>query len=922
MQIDVFNVIKENLANPKARFIFHSEAAALSWCEYVLSVFNIVTIQRERFLAWDMFKSKITASCTNGKKTVSDTIRLIYAHKLCKENYDKKFIKNIIPEEFSKDSMLFVDNIKKILPTLKTLKKKKSAMINSEIKSDNINFDDFDIIEYNYNEFLDKNNLFEPYWSNDKISDTEYENYIIFPELIEDFNEFTLILSGCNIHIINLEEIKNENIKDLMLYDSERVEIHDTVIELHRLHRQENIPYDDMILSVGNLKSVETYIRFEMDNYNVPYRIRYGKPIADYSAGMFWGLARECAKSCFTWDSIAALLTNNYLPWRCHNKNAALLSFGIKNSCLSSYDACGIKHDSWEDAFLILKNKQRLANHYKKLKNKILNLYNSKTAKQLLSRSIGFFKCFFTDVWNDDVSSVLGRALSELYNFVAIEEEYPCLILNNPLDIFINILKETKHVQKNEQAGIMIYEYGISASIPAPVHFIIGATQKNITKLSNPFSYLRNDKRKFLNIEDTDMTNCFLTAYMQMNNLPEICVQIRISASRKTFSGAQIPPSSLKVHNNNILQFSKTDYDAYRIEKEWWNNFTVFPDYLLPMQRKGFDSHRYFLYNITRCAFNNPIPKTTHAGECIINKISYIKRKDRNASEPDGKLRIAPTSLTLFFDCPKKWLYKIIFDLNEYPINAVKFDNRKRGILYHELLYKLFLSIKEKNNIFIRENYKILTKKAVEEAIKKVSLHTGPLERELIVYAGEAALNNTERLLRFESEKFTGYGIMDLEVSYAEERETIILTGTLDRVSLTPDFYPVIIDYKTGRIPAKQNCIQTDDKIISDFQMAMYIKVFEYNHHGNKVQNALFINPVQIKIQNIICNNSRSERDSFEKTLNVLEEFIIQHEKAVADLDFSQREIKIAGGCMDFSNKKILRKRCVLCTYRYICRTI
>jgi hypothetical protein len=106
---------------------------------------------------------------------------------------------------------------------------------------------------------------------------------------------------------------------------------------------------------------------------------------------------------------------------------------------------------------------------------------------------------------------------------------------------------------------------------------------------------------------------------------------------------------------------------------------------------------------------------------------------------------------------------------------------------------------------------------------------------------------------------FAGSHVMATEQAYnfVPEGENYYLNGRIDlvlnnkretsqRLSTNEDFQPIIVDFKTGKMPDRKNCIVTVPKDsvtlgaeLSDFQLPLYINLYEQNM-GVPVNTALF----------------------------------------------------------------------------------
>jgi RecB family exonuclease len=943
----------------EARFVFHSETAALFWARKALAVFDVKAVARERFIAWDVFKAENLSVFYPDKKPVTRAIRLLYARLLCVQNAAEPFLRALIPVQYARDGQLFAPSIARLLPGLKLWRAKLAA---AETAHGSLgafaDFADFLLLEARYEAFLTENHLFEPSWEKPPFKDTAHEYFIFYPRLIEDFAEYEELLDAASVHKIESTLCAETDTETLTLYESERTELRAAALEIRRLHEEEGIPYEEIAVSCAELKHSEAYITRELDLYGIPYHARLGKPLAEYDAGAFFSRVNDCVREHFSWNSLEALLTSAALPWRCPNKNRALRAFGVKNNCVSGYREHGLRRDVWEEAFLgalsarsrgaaeeRLRTRLRLFNHYRKLKIKITRMVNAKTSAALLRRVHDFFAHFFTPAVSAEHSDVIGRCVSELSQLALLEKLYPALAPSRPLDALLELLKERIHVRETEKSGVALFDYGVAASIPVRAHFILGANQSALTRLFRPLSHIRQDKRQLLALEDVDVSEDFLRAYIQTIDTQGRRTVMRISASRAAFSGAQIPHSyylrpgpTASGARYVTAAPAPSAAGAYSAEKAWWKaardnrrggadgGAPPFPALLFAPQKEGFETWQFFSRGARFDMLCAALPETGAAAALVREALRQRKFRDRGQKTPDTKLRISPTSLSCFFICPMRWYYRDIVKLSPCQTRAKMLDDEGRGILYHEILHALFERIEREDRAFLaakRHTYRLWAEEAALKAAKSFHAFRGPLAAPLIGAMAHSIARNIGRLLELEAASFDGWSAAALEQSCREERETVVLTGKIDRVSVSPDGLPAIVDYKTGKLPDKKDCVHTAALPLSDFQIPLYLRLYE-NTTNVTVEHALFTHPLRAEERHIVRPSGRTPlpREAYQETLDALESFIARHETAARALDFAPREARVSGGRIDFTRKKIPRAACAACDYRSVCRTL
>ncbi|MDR2864134.1 MAG: PD-(D/E)XK nuclease family protein [Spirochaetaceae bacterium] len=976
----VLEIIKERISEDQGTasvFVFPSENTASFWAEKALSLFKLKTIAKERFIAWDRFKEKNSNAANKGKKAAGSVTRLLFADYLIRLNKETPFLSYLIPDAYALDGAVFTRMIALMLPSLKLWRAKINAAARGSTgnsgdpalytEASKHEYEFFTELEKRYENFLEHNFLFEPSWEKPPFRDTEHIYFIFYPSLIDDFCEYEELLDAPHVHKIELPKADQES--SLLLYDSSRAELRALILEIRRLYYEEHIAYEEIFVSVPDLKTLEPYIEREFNLYNIPVHVRSGKNLSEYGEALLFSEINNCVQNNFSFSSMRELLFNFSLPWKCPNKNAALMQFGIKNNCVSAYREDGKEKDIWEEAFWGKAKKQRLHNHYKKLKNACKRIARSKSFPAFFKNTHRFTEKFFNEKDQDEHNTVFGRVLRELSSVKEIigeiTENSPDAGTPNPLGFFISVLKEKTHVKDEKKFGVQIFPYGVASAAPARAHFVINASQKHTTKLYRPLNFLRKDSRKALDLKDIDVSADFFKSFHIISELdPNKKKYVYFSASSLTFSGWALPNSyfdRLKDESTGeagtyIVKAEPPCDDLFIKEKEWWAHCEAkdtecdtafFGQEIMPAQKMSFEQWLPFAPREDINLFKHTFVK----GKTVS---TLIQKQIRLTKQTAEILRVSASSLKNFFKCPVFWLLNDVFKVEDYPVNACLLDDAGKGLLYHEILKIVFSMIQfeetesrfDKNNI---QKYYLWAEAAAEKAAKSYPAFRGPLARPLIETMAASCAYKIKRLLDREAENFNGWIVENLEKEFkivykaalsAKERydgtqgilpelqDNIILHGFIDRVSLSPDKDSVlIIDYKTGTPPARADAAASKERPLSDFQIAFYIKIYEHCSE-KKVGNAAFFSINNNKYSPIVRKDythgsTDYSRDVYQKTIDTLDDFIFHYAASVSNLDFIPREVNCDNDDIkpDFSKKTIPLNHCYTCIYKNICRT-
>jgi hypothetical protein len=380
-------------------------------------------------------------------------------------------------------------------------------------------------------------------------------------------------------------------------------------------------------------------------------------------------------------------------------------------------------------------------------------------------------------------------------------------------------------------------------------------------------------------------------------------------------------------------------------EQECWaaggsgsdSTLAVFPARLFSVQNAGFERWHRGLHLRGGEAYDlleKPFPTGTAAARLLAERITAKQRISPAAAaeaqmgrgsplpatetlpkgEPEKSLvrASATADLNVFFACPARWLYKKIFALAEFSLEAQLLDDASLGLLYHQILKDLFTRIREEDGVFKAERlkeYGTWIEEITVAAARKYPAFQGPLAIPLVVSQAKAITGRIKELLKAEAQYFAGYTVADLETRLGMVQDGLYLNGILDRVSVSPEGIPVIIDYKTGGTPSKKESSESADSALADFQMSMYVKLYEAKT-GVPVEGAHFFSINAHDITAVVGSPGRKRghtREAYQETLDAFDGYTRQFRDALEAMDFAPGETDFAA--------------CLGCDYRNICRS-
>lgn len=928
--------LKENIRNANNIFVFPTQMAADRWADRATLVCNVSAVAMDRFLAWDDFKGKSVKSKQQEKKSVPSIMRKIFSANLIERNKNEKFLSYIITHEYAEESDGFTNWISSILPSLALWKKHSESSGLEKDEEDK----DLEEIYTRYKEFLDSNNLFDPAWETPPFENDGNHYFIFFPEILSDYLEYKTILEETeDITQIHVPENTEEKY-DADFYGNSRTETRKLAAWLRKKH-SEGISWQEMCVSIPNTQTYIPYITRDFDIYGIPYVTRESKPLASTGAGNLFSLIRNCAGSDFSFESVKNLLLSSELPWKDEDLNKQLIEFGKQNNCITSFDYNGRHYDIWEESFRTVSNTEvRLKNFYSDLKTLTQNLCNSESFRDVQKNYFNFREKFFDmDKCSDVSDAILSRCISELGNLIDLENSYKKIIgqmkEKSYLSFFNSVLEDAQYLAQTKNLGVTILPYRTSACAPFEVQAIVDASQKGLSVIYKELSFLRDDKRKLIifgkdsDEEDPNVTKNFISLY-KMNSIN----QCRFSASSKTFDGYAQVCSDLNEVEHKTESLQELEEDFILCEKNWYSKNSSreeakFPEKISRTVKDGFDFWKD----------SQIYEKKSGSGNEEYKKYFY--------SEKDNKLYISASSLKAFSRCPREQVFARACEIEEQNNEAELISPFTIGNMNHKVLELYFCQLKklgmeiyvDENGELPEENIKILSgalDKAIDEEMQRdYDQQTNKnknsfLTTELLWTTRNAQFMELKNSLQSFSKIFSGCKVYSTEEWYnlparcsvEFENEKNILAGKVDLILSNENGEPIVVDYKTSdaSVPEK-TFIKNGDEDNPDLQMAMYIKLIEYNNGKNphKIFNSCFYSIKEAKAYPVIADSDFLERckvkedkvcdrEEFQLTLDYLDKTITDYESRIENNDFS----------VDKDEQNF--ETCSSCKYKAVCR--
>ena len=998
-------ILTEYADKPASLFVFPTDVAASRWADRLLRLRQGGTLAMDKFIAWDTFKQNSISSKVQDKKCIPSVVRKMFVIALIRENAGQcanggqPLLTSLIRSEWAAEADSYVNWLTDILPQLGAWFSQTTGMhigslshdaegegpagagsLSAEslhlknFKMDKLDGDDRDLffLALRYRKFLDENGLFEPAWEKAPFLDNGKECFIFFPDSLSDFREYRELLeSSAHVKIITVgpgeEEKKN---REVFFYTNSRSEITEAALYIESLHYDRGIPWEYISVSLPDSEYYGPYVCREFETRNIPYERHAGIPLASYPAGKFFSAIALCASSDYSFASLTALLLNPHLPWKHDDEIKDLIRFGIDNNCICSWKeeakgkTTGV--NVWEDAlshpYNFVENETR--KFFFELMRQIKRLRNASSFFDARRQYFVFRESFFDmDKCLGETDTILSRCISELSFLADIEKEFPNLRVSDPYAFFVSYLEEKSYLAQNKSAGVAIFPYRTSAPAPFSCHIILGASQKALTAVYTPLPFLSRSRREKIGLSDEDASKTFMALHQYNSQLPAA-----FFCSEQTFSGYAIPHSALDApleprvrYGGDPGQGGKFTPDLFRTEAGFYSSLhfppqgaggeiMAAPGCLYEIQKNGFERWMARRRNIV------PVPNAIGAAPAVL---SAIKEKFSGRDELAGKMSVSASSLAPYYECPLKWFFDRVLEIEGVEIEASLLASNISGTVFHSVL-NLFFEELRKNEAAIEKpeplsggedveyglakSYSALLKESVDKVFdsfpnlpQKEYQAMSMLGARLLRSQKDLYFSHLEKCLIAFTSFFSDHRVIATETSFTLPGETCFYRGTVDIVLEDPgvaldasgkeEKAPdgenkklVIVDFKTYGTPSIDEC--AGEEGLANFQLPMYLRLVEAGLK-REVHTALFFSIIKAvpmvlfgSIKNAISGetvpgkNNTIDRGS-DAFLRIMDEFKEKAERFACEISAGSFSACPA----DYSDK------CRSCPNISICRT-
>ena len=958
MQNIVDITLLENIDKPASLFVFPTNVSASRWADRILRLRGGGTIAMEKFIAWDTFKQNSIRSKVKDRQCVPAVLRKMFISALIRENAElcaqgkPPVFTSLIRSEWARQADSFVGWLTEILPQLGAWCNRKNAAATAQ----DLTGDDRDLftLTLRYAQFLDSHGLFEPAWETPPFEDTGKECFIFFPESLSDFSEYKdLLAASDHVKIISVSDSVSDSVNDngdgdddteqppynFFFYTNSRSEITEAALYIMALHKDQNVRWDSISVSIPDDEYYGPYLFREFENRNIPYIIQSGKPLASYPAGQFFTALAGCSANDFSFASIKELLLNQHLPWKDSSTIQELIEFGINNNCISSWieETAGekIAVNVWEDAFThpLGGINPQTRRFFEDLKRRVNALCHAGSFSDI-RRQYFAFRERFLDMENclDETNLILSRCISELVYLIEIEKSFPDVRVPDHYGFFTGYLAEINYLAQQSASGVAILPYRTAAPAPFDCHIILGASQRSLSAVFSPLAFLPKSKREKLGITDHDASLAFIKLHQFNSRLPAA-----FFCSEQTFSGYAIPHSSLSRSLSDALDSSSKPMQRYGDDQKWKTSFATDlyraeSSFYASLHSTGQDQmeltavreiHRNQQQGFEQWQSRNndaiDHEDTLTADHPLLRE---IRERFCYNNEFKDKFSVSASSLASYFQCPLQWTFSRLLKLENVEIETGLMASNITGDVYHAVLNLFLEHLKETGEVIaapvnsgtekkpvlkLPQSYSNLLAQKIEtvfEAFPRLphSEHQvmSMLTARLLRAEKSLFFSRLENLLAEFTSRFAGFKVAASEENYTLPKDNYFLNGRIDCIledshnGSTGKNPLVIVDFKTKYKPKED---------LFDFQLPLYLRLAE-EAYKKEVHTGLFFSIIDARHYDGITRKN----DRFNE---VMDEF---------DQKTRQFAQEISNGAFYFFPSH--PEQCHNCEHNKVCRTL
>lgn len=897
MNNKILKLIESNLKK-ELHFVFPSEISARSTMKFFLENTDVEVLESSRFISWDNFK-KDSQIFDKEKRPINNLALRFFAEDLVQRTKEEaSFIPYFYDQNNSFSNKVIVENIVKILSKINLVNSLKKAVMPQAF------YLGIEIIKSEYEEFLTKNNFYDP--NLEKIEDLyKFKDAIIFyPELILDFQEYKALEEIRNMTLVSASgriesgKIKHEEI--LNVHASVPGEVANTLEQI-RVLLDSGVNPEEIIITSCGADEYLSYLHEFSQEYGISLIFRKGKNLSEYEAGEFFqSIASICSRD-FLFEQVKALLLNPVFPLKNKSQYVEFLQEASR--------ACFIAGE--KDLLALARKKELVQEFFRASKS----LYNVTSFSKLVEQIDGFLKEFTLVEYIDreNIRPVFERTLEILRELRNLEKDLSDLKVSNYYEFFLETLASTIYVPQEKSNGINVYNYRVTAGAKPKHHFILGFSQSASEVKKDALSFVPEIIRSKEFEKDygfEDFSNDFFKNYLLSGD------KLYFSMAEETNSGTMLLPQwfSSKTSFENIKDFTIPLVH----EKNFWNGKAS--DFLLTSKKlESFDKHN----------------KIKLAEEIASFKPLDLEEEAQFLFEDyqgEKKIKLSATNLDALQNCPFRFYFsRILKSEKEYP--QTQFTNfLLEGTILHKAA-EYYVEELDKGNCMVGaeelvdralEKYEFFFYKDVRKEAFKINAYDY-MESFIEKFKELSTKVFKDEKLEIATEKSFKLYIDDFSLSNVGEEEEhealdVILEGKIDRLE-TSGNRAIIYDYKSGKVDIKESNFLPDLEELGKKSTSSYLQLPFYSflyEQANKEDKKIIVATPYYSFKNKDYKIAFIETQHMKLDINDKTKSIRHKKEVYKDLILYIIQAKKIIDAKNFGIKENVV--CTYCSFKQICR--
>lgn len=747
-------------AEGRHRLVFPSEVAAAWWRREAAARCGRPVWERQ-FVSWDRFK-ETAFDIRSDLRPCNATVRRAFAQSLIADNGRTPFLRRIIPKAAA-GSTAFVPVLTAALPGLAGFAELPES-VRRGLSDDLI--DDVHELTIRYQQFLTRHGLYETADLARHAPLATAERWVLIaPELADDYPPFADRLTAIPSRTPAADPARLQ-VYRFPAFADELGWVFAQIAEL--LDR--GVEQSQIALTVGGLEESAERLDEEAERYEIPLRIRQGRPLLETIPGRFFEAIGPAAEREHDLDSLETLLLQPGVPWQDAAGNRRLIARLVAAGRLQSRRISGAAVIGALDA--------------------IARAADFRELRSAIYRFLGEF--VNPDGWGD-AAPIVQRCIEELNRLIDAQESVG-IAVENPYRFWIDELGATLYAERHHGEGIGAYPYRVSALIEPEHHFVIGASSRATTVSRAPFPWLTDPERMSAPgyLAERDLSSELMASYAGSGR------HVAMTWSDRGLTGPSLPAAWLVASGHaRLAQQPDPPVDRYRIERESILDPSGDPVY--PLQRRGAEELAQSYPTRGGSLFDQPLDAST-AG--------LVAARFSDEAHPTA-VRLSAKHVGEFAACPFSFAFSSGIGLREESYVVDADSPREIGTLYHRILERYYKELQTEALTVSAE--------PADQAVERLLRHADEvfaeaqkstmLNRGVIVARRRLFTRIAEWVVATDRAEFVSHRplfVEDWQSLVAGGDGTtadVVLYGRIDRVTEGPDGAAAIIDYKKGKLP-------------------------------------------------------------------------------------------------------------------------